>query len=229
MQDQLDNDDFFDEELTIQGDNATTVKVVATFNEWTKKDARISELEVELKALNSEVNKIKSDTMPSLLAEMGTELWRDPETGLTVELETSVNSTLPKDVNKRNEIFDALRDIGINEILAEEYNIQFKPNDKRTVAVRELLGLTPQDDVVDDESDDPEEAGRLTNHQMHLIQQLKKELELEALPATEKLGAHPSTLKSWLKKRIIAGHGQKITDAGIWHGKSAKVTKPKGS
>lgn len=229
MTDQLDDDDFFSDDLTVEGDNATTAKVIATFNEWTQKQQKIDDLGAELKTLNSEVSKIKSDTMPSLLAELGTDLWRDPETGLTVELETSVNSTLPKDMDKRNAIFDALRPIGINEILAEEYNVTFKPNDKRAMALREILGLSPQEDVIDDDSDAPAAEGRLTNEQMDLVQRLRETFEFNDLPATEKLGAHPSTLKSWLKKRIIAGKGDMIRDAGIWHGKAAKVTKPKAS
>lgn len=219
----INEDDFFEEGLQVNSDNSNTQEVVRVFNEWKDKQEKLEALAIEVEALSSDISKIKSETMPDLLREMGTELWRDPESGLTVELETAVNSKLPKNQEKRNEIFDALRPIGIEEILAEEFNVTFSPNDKRAAVVRELLGLTPQDDVLEEEG----EALVWTNYQKELLDKVHEEFGLNDLPAEEKLGAHPSRLASWLKKKIVAGDGETIKAAGIWHGKHAKMTAPK--
>ena len=221
---EINEDDFFNPELQTDSGNDNTRRVIECFNKWQRLQEVADNLKNELEAANAEINKIRTETMPTLLAEMGTELWRDPETGLTVELETAVNSSLPKDQEKRNAVLDALRPIGIEEILAEEFNITFTPNDKRAYFIREILGLSQDDALLEDA---PEEAPRLTNRQRALIEDLRKELELTDLPAEEKLGVHPSRLKAWLKRRIEAGKGKEILDAGIWHGKHAKVVTPK--
>lgn len=229
----IDNDDFFDPDLKDESGNETTKRVIDTFNKWQQLETAAAAAKLTLDTANADIAKIRTETMPALLAEMGTEIWRDPETGLTVELETAVNSALPKDQDKRNAIFKALRPIGIDEILAEEFNVSFAPNDKRAAAVREILGLSQPDepdDLVESEDEGAEPAFKeplFTNRQLALLADLKEELGLKDLPAEEKLGAHPSRLKSWLKKRIDAGKGPQIKEAGIWFGKHAKVDTKK--
>lgn len=219
------DDDFFDSVATdgIQNDN--TAKILRTFNETLEAEEKVAELEAMLEDQKSKITKNKNQVLPDLLNEMGTSLWRDPVSGITVELETAVNSTLPKDQNRRNEILDALRPIGIEEILAEEFLVTFSPNDQRAMVLRAILGLPELNpDVLDDGT---ETEGRLTNRQLSLIADLREELNLGQLPAVEKLGCHPSRLKSWLKEQIENGQGTAIQDAGIWHGKAAKFVKPR--
>jgi hypothetical protein len=91
--------------------------------------------------------------------------------------------------------------------------------------VRRLLGIPePILDVVEDE--DAPVAPKLSNMECAVIDDFRNAMELGQMPAEEKLGVHPSRLAAWLKRRIEDGKGTEIRDAGIWHGKSAKVQKP---
>lgn len=220
------DDDFFAEALDqIPQTNNNTAEVIRVFKETMETKQQIEELSAVLEGLNKTLSKNLTKVLPELLNEMGTEIWRDPDTGVTVELELAVNSTLPKEVNKSNAILDALRPLGIEEIMAEEFNVTFSPNDQRAVAVREILGLTQPQDLLDEEG--APLHPRLSNQQMDLIQQLRESLGLLNLPAEEKLGVHAARLKKWLKERIEQGKGQEISDAGIWHGKHAKLNEKK--
>lgn len=222
-----DEEDFFGDAIESTSDNANTQQVMAAFKALMEAEANLEMLREQVAGETAIVTKMKNDRLPELLKEMGTELWKDPETGTVVELETAVNSALPKDMKKRNELLDALRPIGIEQILAEEFTINFMPNDPRVHIIRAILGLEPQDDVFEDE----DSSGRLTNHQAELVHQLRESLELGDLPAAEKLGCHAATLKKFLKETLDGGDAEKIKaidDAGIWHGKHAKVKKPRG-
>lgn len=227
MNDETNNDNFFGDDLpeTTDAPN-TTVRMIKTFKELMAAQEELDQLSEVVKGLGSKISKIKTETFPDILREMGTEIWRDPESGITVTLETAVNSSLPKDQDKRNEVLDALRLIGINEILGEEYNVTFIPNDRRSAILRRLLGIQEiVRDVVEVEGEQP--VPRLSNEEAAAIEDFRAKFELGAMPAEEKLGVHPSRLASWLKKKIADGFGTQITDAGIWHGKAAKVEKPK--
>lgn len=228
----MDNDDFFGEDLPETTDaESNTAKVVATFKELMAATEEYEQVTEVAEGLKAKISKIKSETFPELLREMGTEIWRDPETGLTIELETAVNSTLPKDREKRNEVLNALRPIGIEEILGEEFNVTFIPNDFRAVVLRRILGLpepVTNFDVVED-TEAPVDQPKLTNAQVAAIEDFRQAFGLEAMPAEEKLGVHPSRLAAWLKRQIAAGFGSQILDAGIWHGKAAKIVKPKAA
>ena len=222
-----DNDNFFGDDLPETTDSeSNTTKVIATFKELMTFQEEFDQTAEVLEGLKSKISKIKTETFPELLREMGTEIWRDPETGITVELETAVNSSLPKGREKRNEILNALRPIGIEEILGEEFNITFIPNDKRAVVLRRLVGIPePVTDLIEDENAPP--VIKLTNEQIDAIERFREVFELGQMPAEEKLGVHPSRLGAWLKRKIDGGQGTEISAAGIWHGKSAKVNKPK--
>lgn len=222
-----DNEDFFGDDLPETTDTgSTTAKVVATFKELMDAQEEYEQATEIAEGLKSKISKIKSDTFPELLREMGTEIWRDPDSGITVELETSVNAKLPKEPERRNEVLNALRPIGIEEILGEEFNVTFIPNDARVPALRRLLGI--QEPVVDliEEDDAPHDV-KLTNEQIDFIERFRETFGFGNMPAEEKLGVHPSRLAAWLKRQIDAGKGTEIRDAGIWHGKMAKVNKPK--
>lgn len=222
---ELKDDDFFSDDVGSTSTNENTRAMIKAFKDLREAEKAAAMLSAQLEGEAAVVSKLKTDTIPEILKEMGTELWRDPETGILVELVTAVNSSLPKDVDKRNAILDALRPLGIEQIMAEEFTIQFSPNDKRAHAIRAIIGLENPGSIFEDEADVP----RLTNEQMDLVQRLRESLDLNDLPASEKLGVHPARLKSWLTELIGKGHGETIRDAGIWHGKHAKVTEPKGS
>lgn len=220
-----DDDNFFGDDLPETTDNeSNTKKVIEIFKELMAAQEELEQVTSVAEGLSSKIGKIKTETFPELLRTMGTEIWRDPETGITVELETSVNASLPKDREKRNEVLNALRPIGIEEILGEEFSVVFIPNDRRAMILRKLLGLPdPVVDVLEDE--EPKVKG-LTNEEIYAIEGFRQNFELNTMPAEEKLGVHPSRLSAWLKKQIDAGHGTEIRYAGIWHGKVAKVKKP---
>lgn len=222
--DHINEDDFFDDSLKTDSSNTTTQQIVETFKAVRTAEASIEEVSAVLEGLRGTVSKALNATFPALLQELGTEIWRDPETGIAVELVTAVNSSLPKDVVKRNAILDALRPIGVEQIMAEEFTVTFSPNDRRAHIVRALLGLDSPP-VLEDE----EPGGRLTNLETELIWNLRNELGLTQtdLPAEEKLGVHAARLGAWLKEKISKGFGKAITDAGIWHGKHAKLVEPK--
>ena len=222
-----DDDNFFGDDLPETTDSGSTAaQVVKTFKELMAAEEQLAQVEEVQKNLSTTINKIKTDTFPELLRTMGTEVWRDPETGIAIELETSVNAKLPQDRERRNEVLNALRPIGIEEILGEEFNVTFIPNDRRAPFLRRFLGLPdPIIDVVEDENSP---APRLTNEQIDAIERLREAFELGTMPAEEKLGVHPSRLASWLRKRVDEGKGKEISDAGIWHGKIAKVKRNDG-
>jgi len=217
-------DEFFAEGLATESGNNTTQKIVETFNSVRDSEEKIEQVKAVLEGLEAVVNKAKTVTFPALLQELGTEIWRDPVSGIAVELVTAVNSKLPKEIAKRNAVLDALRPIGVEEIMAEEFTVTFSPNDRRAHIVRALLGLTPPPVLEDDEPDQ-----RLTNLENELICNLRDELGLSQtdLPAEEKLGVHAARLGAWLREKIAKGFGSAISDAGIWHGKHAKLVVPK--
>jgi len=221
------DNNFFGDDLPETMDaESNTAKVIATFKDLMASQEEYDQTAEVLEGLKSKIGKIKTETFPDLLREMGTEIWRDPDTGITVELETAVNSSLPKDREKRNAILDALRPIGIEEILGEEFNLVFIPNDKRVPALRRLLGIPePVVDVIEDDTK-PQDI-KLTNEQINAIEAFREAFGFGDMPAEEKLGVHPSRLAAWLKRQIDGGKGTEIRDAGIWHGKQAKVNKPK--
>lgn len=231
----MNDDNFFGDDLPETMDaESNTAKVIATFKELMAATEEFEQVTSVAEGLKAKIGKIKSETFPELLREMGTEIWRDPETGLTVELETAVNSTLPKDREKRNEVLNALRPIGVEEILGEEFNVTFIPNDLRAVVLRRLLGLpepVTNFDVVEDTEDTeaPVDQPKLSNAQVAAIEDFRQAFGLDAMPAEEKLGVHPSRLAAWLKRQINAGFGSQILEAGIWHGKAAKIVKPKAT
>lgn len=223
-----DDENFFGDDLPETSDDSTASRIGRHFKELMEAEEEQSKLEELSKNVSATIGKLKSETLPEILREMGTEIWRDPETGIAIELVTSVNSKLPQDRERRNEIFNALRPIGIEEILGEEYNVSFIPNDRRSAILRRFLGLPePVVDVVEDEGSSS--APILTNEEVNAIEELREKLSLGAMPAEEKLGVHPSRLSSWLKKKIDGGEGERIRDAGIWHGKVANVNRGKKS
>lgn len=224
-----DNEDFFGEDLPDTTDAASnTAKVIATFKELMDATEQADQCNEILSGLSAKISKIKTETFPELLREMGTEIWRDPDTGITVELETAVNSSLPKDREKRNEVLRALKPLGIEEIMGEEYNVVFIPGDARSPILRRLLGIPePIDNLLEEEGAEDKPVLRLTNEQIDAIEAFREAFKIGTMPAEEKLGVHASRLASWLKKKIEGGFGTQVRDAGIWHGKSAKVNKPK--
>ncbi len=226
MNDEPDNeslaDEFFDDELNGIDTEGVGKRVADIFRETLKAQENAEMLKAQLETEESVINTHKNKTLPDLLALLGTDIWRDPVTGLTVELKTAVNSTLPKDQDKRNALLENLRPLGVEQIMAEEFTILFSPNDVRAHAIRAILGLQEQQ-VLEDAPTDT----RLTNSQHELIHQLRVELGLETLPASEKLGVNGNTFKAWLKRLIDGGKGKEISEAGIWHGKFAEIEKPK--
>ena len=218
----ISEDEFFAPELEGSGSSDLTKKIVENFKEWTDAEEQLAMLTEQVDGLNAKIGKIRTVTVPDLLKEMGTEIWRDPDTGIAIELELAVNAALPKDQEKRNAMLDALRPIGVEEIMAEEFTVTFSPNDRRAHIVRALLGLSPAPVLEDDKPDE-----RLTNHEIAMIEDLRLALQIQELPAEEKLGVHAARLKAWLKERIEKGFGKTVSDAGIWYGKHAKIVKPK--
>lgn len=237
MTEELTNDDFFDEGLGNVNSPDLVKAIEREFKELIANEDQIAELETLMSACKAVVSEIKRKKLPDLLKEFGSEIWRDPDSGIAIELETAVNSTLPKDQEKRNEIYDALRPIGIEEVLVEELNTKFIPGDRRVLVLREFLGLPEViQDLIDDESDDADQPGDqedavqpLTPQEKDILRQARIAcgVDNEGFPTDEKLGVHAARFKSWLKKRIEAGQGQEVLDAGIWHGKQAKVVRPK--
>lgn len=227
------DDNFFGDDLPETTDSeSNTAKVIATFKELMTTQEEFDQTSEVVEGLKAKISKIKSETFPELLREMGTEIWRDPDTGITVELETAVNSSLPKDREKRNAVLNALRPLGVEEILGEEFNVTFIPNDFRAVVLRRLLGLPePVEEVnlLEEEDEAAPPAPKLTNAQIDAIESLREAFNFGEMPAEEKLGVHPSRLAAWLKRKINDGKGSEILDAGIWHGKAAKVNKPKAT
>lgn len=205
-------------------DNAR--QVLKHLEEWRSLEAELEVLNDAVSENKKRTSKIQNDILPALLNEMGTEVWKDPESGIEINLATSVNSSLPKDEEKRNGILADLRPIGIDEILGAEYTANFLPSDKRKEAVELLFGLDPQTAILEEDINEP---SALSNEQVSAIHDLRKILGWEeaSLPVSAKLGVHPSRLKSWLLKKIDAGYGNEVKAAGIWHGKRANKKEPK--
>jgi len=51
--------------------------------------------------------------------------------------------------------------------------------------------------------------------------------ETNNLPGNRSTSVHPGRFKAWLKEQIESGHGVEVAEAGIWHGRHAKLVKPK--
>jgi hypothetical protein len=217
-----DDEEFFGS-IEMPQDDAPSARLVAAFHELQSANAQVNELSALLDGAKSKVNELASKNIPELMRDMGTDIWRDPETGRALELVTAINSAMPKDQEKRNGIYDALRPIGIEEVLAEEFVIVFSPGDHRSAIVRRLLGLGEKHQLMEGDQDVP----GLSNYETEIIDNARRELKLDQpLPTSEKLGVHPSRFKSWLKEKIERGFGTVITEAGIWHGKIAKIIEP---
>lgn len=226
----IENDDeFFGDDVEAKPLNPAQFRdqLQAMADEWSKHEEEVKVLEEMLETHKTAINRLKLDQIPQLMREAGTTVWKDDRTGNTIELETSVSSTLPKDIEKRNELLRKMIPIGIAEIVGEEMNMTFIPQDPRVPAMQRLLGLNEVDNFIEDEK--TEKAPELTNYQVELIDNLREELgwNKENLPVDVKLGVHHSRLKAWLKRKIDAGFGAQISEAGIWHGKQAKKTAGK--
>ena len=205
-------------------DNAKQIK--SLLSEWKTLE---NEKEVLIEATSDcskRIAKITGDLVPNLMSEMGTEVWKDPETGVELKLADTVNSALPKDLDKRNMILAALRPLGVDEIMGAEYTANFMPSDTRKEALELLLGVEPQTALLEEDIPTP---ATLTNSQVAAIMDLRAQLgwDKESLPVSAKLGVHGSRFKSWLLKKIASGHGNEIKEAGIWHGKRATKKEPK--
>lgn len=239
-----DNDDAFFEaaaEAAAEEGKSSASEVARLSAEAMKIQQEISVLEDELSGKKGSLNKILTGDLPAAMEEAGTDYWRDPETGTVIELETAVNSALPKDQDKRNAMFAALRPLGVDDILAQEFNVLLAPDHRDLQKIRALF--FPGESKVE-----PEIAQR--------IAELRDLTGLTSIPAEEKLGVHPARLKSWLKEMINSNPPADetadesvieqddpidpnaveppkrtatdvIRDAGIWFGRQAKIKPPR--
>lgn len=211
------DDNFFDDvqELPQESTGAAMVRAV---NERRCHEESLSQLEEQVKAEKAEISRLDMQEMPKLLKEMGSSLWRHPTEPIQVELVSAVDATQPKEMERRIALFDSLDEIGIYEIIGQEFTITFTPGDRNATVMKYLLGLTQE--VVEGEI-------QLSNHELELIHQFREDLGIQTLPAEEKVGVHPARLKKWLLEKIDAGFGNIIEAAGIWHGKKAKISETK--
>lgn len=213
-------DNFFDDIQELpQG--STGDAMVRAVNKRRIHEENLAKLEEELKAEKEEINRLDLEEMPKLLKEMGSSVWRHPEEPIQVELVASVDAKQPKEMDKRVQMFQALDEIGVYEIVGQEFTLVFSPGDRKAIILRAVLGLA--EDPLEDQQD-----VKLSNYEWELIHRFRKELKIEELPAEEKVGIHPSTFRSWLTKKIDAGFGNIVEAAGIWHGKKAKISAVKG-
>lgn len=215
-----DDDDFFGGTEELIDHQALGGQMARAHADLVKAESELAELNALVEGVNNRIKEIKEFKMPDLMKSMASDVWKDPVTGRTIELVSTVNSAQPKDMDKRRELFDALEPLHVAEIVAEEFTVNFNPGDKRAKFIRALLGLNPPELVDEDEA-------KLSNSETELVYQVRQQLGLTELPADEKVGVHPSRFRSWLLKQITEGHGQVLTDAGIWHGRAIKVTEPK--
>jgi hypothetical protein len=217
-------DDFFDDEILAAGEGSTgDIKALtALAKEMLSVEAAQAEAKAHFDALNSELNDLKTVKLPEMMKELGTDIWRDPETGVAIELEPAVG-TMPKDAEKRKEILAALEPLNVSEIVADEMRVLFTPGDKRAAVVRAILGLEEPTAIFEED----EEHEPLSERERGIISTMLRELNLGQLPAEESRSVHGSRFKAWLKRKIEEGHGALITDAGIWHGSYAKIKRPK--
>jgi len=182
------NEDFFE---------GATDMVVADNNELMEHARRAVELTLDLEALaatvderKSELNKLLSRDIPTLMAEQGMTEFRH-ESGWKVKLERAVNGTLPRDEEKRTAILTKLEPLGVGEITNDIVEFRFVAGDNRPGQVMDWA----------------------------------KEHEI---PCVRTRGVHAGRFAAWLKEKIEHGHGAEISEAGIWHGRHAKLGKPRG-
>lgn len=186
--DALERADFFKgAEDMVQADDAQLKICMAELIEL---DAEIEALKDNLADLNTRHSELRSKHLPALMIEQGTDVWRDPATGYGVQLEHAVNASLPRDPDKRTEILDHLKPLGVDEITNDTLEFRFMKGDNRPAL---LQGYAEEHD----------------------------------LPYTRMVGVHSTRFKSWLKEKIEQGMGAEITEAGIWHGKAARLVKPR--
>lgn len=228
----MNDDDFFGgiEEHSPSADSSAN-RMRSLVKEHQEKSEELHSLSAVIEGLKTRIREIEEQDAPDTLKELGTDIWRDEKTNLTVKLEDRVGG-LPVLQNKEEQarrratVINALRPLGIDSILTQELSLSFRPGDEMALVFRRLFMLEEEELI---EGMLPQQERRLSNSQVEAIENFLSELGITSLPASEQVGAHPSTLKKWLKEKIAAGHGNEISEAGIYHGKGASIAagKPK--
>lgn len=229
------DDPFFDAaEAAIETDAAKTsgdVRVLAQRALKEKQDVEV--VEADLTARKSSLNKLLMVELPGAMEAAGTDFWRDPETGTTIELETKIDSKMPKEQDKRNVLFAQLRPLGVDDILGQEFSVVLSPDHPSLPNIRALFI--------------PDEATGVDPETMQRIAELRDLIGLTGVPADQKMGVHPSRFKAWLKELItrnptVDDAADDVLDetepakrsavdiirgAGIWFGRQAAIKPPK--
>lgn len=184
-------ENFWDNETSNTGIEVDTVELSENIKKAIRLTLLVEDLELQLSEAKRSYNELLSLIIPTQMAEAGAKEWRDLETDYKITLDHMVNSKLPADPAKKDEILAKLAPLGVEEIIKEEVIFKFPRGDNRPAMLIDYA-------------------------------------EREGLPCEKSVSIHPSTFKKFLMDKIREGHGPEISEAGIWHGNRAKVTKPRG-
>lgn len=86
----------------------------------------INSLEEQGKELKGKLNKLKTVELPDLMAECGTSLWKDPDTGHIIEISDFVSGSLPKDGPKRKQALEWLAKNEVADLIKMQISVAFE-------------------------------------------------------------------------------------------------------
>lgn len=215
----LSDDDFFNDSGPSQDDAPLKLKAGELVNLMDSS----SELAEMTKANKSSIHKLRSVELPSIVDDLGIEGKPELTVGnrrFVLTVDTAVESTLPKDQEKRQAKLDALMPLGVGELITEELKVELRPDDPRSLALRIVLGLFKDDAIFEEDQSVLDEMDPKLRKAAEALAEL---MGKDKPPASRVMAVNAARFKSWLKKKIEAGHGQEIKDAGIFYGRMATL------
>lgn len=194
-------------ELAVEPSLADKVAVLKGVSDAIKLMQRIETGEELLKSLKSDLNRLQTDTLPKLLSQAGTSLFKISDgalKGWEVETTPFVAGSLPK-VTSKDKTPEAIAD----KKARRERGLNFVREAKAEDIIKTVVEVT------------------IEKGEDNLLGDLRGYLEESGLAFEVNSDIHHATLASFVKERMKKGEEVPFEDLGLYVGTIAKLTAPK--
>ena len=113
----------------VASNNSTMQRMVSMMKEVVETETLVKELETNLVGLKSNLNLMKTQTLPDLMAEVGVSEFVLDETGVRLIVDDFVHGSLPKEPDKREKAIKWLTDHDGADMLRTEVLVEFDKNE----------------------------------------------------------------------------------------------------
>jgi len=198
--------DDIEDALAVEPSLADKVAVLKSVSDAVKLKQRIENGEELLKKLKSDLNTLQTKTIPALLAQAGTSVFKISEgdlAGWKVETQPFIAGSLPKPTSK-----DTPEKIAEKKA-ARERGLQFVRDCEAEDIIKTVMEVT------------------VAKGQDNLLGDLRGYVEKLGLEYEINSDIHHATLASFAKERLKNGENVPFEDLGLFAGTVAKITPPK--